>query len=67
MKNSIQLSDFDFQRKAQGTYCVTYTSPVSGKSWSTTVNDMTLIDATKNADTPKKYALEDLKYICKNT
>ena len=66
MKNSIKLSDFSFQFSGYGHYKVTYTSPVTGKSWTKTTNNMPLIDATKNADEPKKVDLNKLKNVCKN-
>jgi hypothetical protein len=66
MKNSIKLSDFSFQPSGYGHYKVTYTSPVTGKSWTATTNNMPLIDATKNADVVKKIDLERLKRVCKN-
>lgn len=66
MKNSIKLSDFSFQFSGYGHYKVTYTSPVTGKSWTATTNNMPLIDATKNADDVKKVSLEELKRVCKN-
>jgi hypothetical protein len=66
MKNSIKLSDFFFQFSGYGHYKATYTSPVTGKSWTATTSDMPLIDATKNADDVKKVDLEKLKRVCKN-
>mgnify|MGYP001223032381 CR=1 FL=1 len=66
MKNSIKLSDFDFQFSGYGHYKVTYTSPVTGKRWTKTINDMTIIDATKNEPSPKVKDLEKLKRICKS-
>lgn len=66
MRTRIQLSDFNFQLSGYGHYRVTYTSPVTGKQWSTVISDMTLVDATKNADEPKRKDLEALKWICKN-
>jgi hypothetical protein len=66
MKNSIKTSDFRFQPAGYGHYKVTYTSPVTGKEFTATISDMTLIDATKNAECPKKRDLQDLKRICKN-
>lgn len=62
----IQLSDFNFLSSGYGHYKVTYTSPATGKQWSTTVSDMTIIDATKNADEPKRKDLEALRWLCKN-
>lgn len=65
MTNSIKLSDFNFQFSGYGHYKVIYTSQATGKSWKVTTNDMPLIDATKNAETPKKVDLNRLKSICK--
>jgi hypothetical protein len=59
-------SCFDFQFSGYGRYKVTYTSPVTGKKWSTVINDMPLIDVTKNCDQPLKKDLNTLKNICKN-
>jgi hypothetical protein len=66
MKNSIKLSDFSFQFLGYGHYKVTYTSHVTGKSWTATTYNMPLIDAAKNADEPKKVDLIRLKKLCKN-
>lgn len=66
MKTRISIYNFNFQFSGYGHYRVTYTSPVTRRQWSTVVNDMTLIDATKNADKPKRKDLEALKRICKN-
>ena len=65
MKNSIKLSDFNFHFSGYGHYRVTYTSPLTGKKWTKTTTNMTLIDATKNADQPKKAYLNELKRMCK--
>lgn len=48
-----------------GQYRVTYTSPNTGKIWAATINDMTLIDKTKNAECPKRTDLERLKKAIK--
>lgn len=66
MKTTITLSDFGFTPSGYGHYRVTYTSPVTGKSWIATTNNMPLIDLTKNADEPKRKDLEALKYLVKN-
>ena len=60
-----QLSDFTFVPAGYGHYKVTYTSPVTGKEWTRTTNNMPLIDATKNADEPKREDLEELKRLLK--
>lgn len=67
MRTRIQLSDFNFQLSGYGHYRVTYTSPATGKQWSMVINDMTLIDTTKNADDPKTKDLNALKWMCKNS
>ena len=61
----IKISDFSFQFSGYGHYKVTYTSPATGKMWTRTTNNMPLIDATKNAENPKKVDLINLKNICK--
>jgi hypothetical protein len=66
MKTSISISDFSFEFQGRGAYNVTYTSPVTGKMFTNRTTDMPLIDATKNADDPKKCDLEQLKRICKS-
>ena len=62
----IQLSDFDFMPSGHGHYKVTFTSPLTGKKWSTITANMPLIDLTKNAESPKQKDLKELKSICKN-
>ena len=66
MKTKISINDFSFSFSGYGHYKVTYTSPLTGKKWSTVTNNMPLIDATKNADEPKRKDLEELKYLVKN-
>lgn len=65
MKTSINISDFSFEFLGRGAYNVIYTSPVTGKKWTNRTTNMPLIDVTKNADTPKKRDLEQLKRVCK--
>jgi hypothetical protein len=66
MKNTIKLSDFNFQFTGYGHYKVTYTSPKTGKQWTTITSNMQLIDATKGAEQPKIKDLLTLKSICKS-
>lgn len=65
MKRKISLMDFDFHFAGYGHYRVTYISPVTGKQWTRTTDNMPLIDATKNEDEPKRKDLETLKRFCK--
>jgi hypothetical protein len=65
MKKKISISDFGFMPSGYGHYRVTYTSPITGKKWTTVTNDMPLIDATKNAEDPKRCDLERLKSVVK--
>jgi hypothetical protein len=65
MKRSIDITDFRFSPAGYGHYKVTFQSRVTGKTWTAITNDMTLIDATKNADEPKKTDLNILKRLCK--
>jgi len=64
-KNSITKSDFQFQFSGYGHYKVTYQSPTTLKMWSKTIDDMGIIDLTKNEDSPKKVNLIRLKNIVK--
>ena len=63
---TISKSDFQFIRSGNGHYQVTYQSPATNKKWWKIIDNMPLIDATKNEDTPKRKDLEMLKFICKN-
>lgn len=65
MKNNISISDFNFLPSGYGHYKVTYTSPNTGKQWTTVTSNMPLIDETKNAEEPKKVNLNRLKSLCK--
>lgn len=62
----LTLRDFTFDYVCPGHYYVTYTSPLTGKRWANIVADMALIDATKNADNPKKKDLTTLKRYVKS-
>lgn len=64
MKESI--SNFEFRPCGYGHYEVTYLSPKTSKEWKRTISDMTIIDATKNADEPKQKDLKQLKRIVKS-
>ena len=65
MKQKISICDFRFEFCGYGHYRVTYTSQLTGKQWRTIIDDMPLIDATKNAEEPKRCDLEHLKRLCK--
>lgn len=58
-------SDFTFLPSGFGRYDVTYQSPVTGKKWRAMVNDMEIIDNTKNEEFPKQKDLDNLKRYCK--
>jgi hypothetical protein len=63
----MKLSNFDFKFSSHGHYKVTYTSPKGKKVVSRVVSDMTLIDATRNADnTPTLAALAQLRRALTN-
>lgn len=62
---TISKNDFRFTPAGFGIYNVTYTSPATGKSWTTSISYMPIIDATKNSDMPKKSNLNELKKLCK--
>ena len=62
----LTLQDFTFDYASPGHYYVTYTSPLTGKKWKRLVTDMTLIDATKNTNKPKRKDLITLKRYVKS-
>ena len=66
MKTQISISDFRFTTSGYGHYKVTYISPITRKEWTTVTNNMPLVDATKNSDSPKIKDLNELKSVCKN-
>ena len=59
---TISISDFKFIFCGYGHYKVSYTSPKTKKTWTKTINDMTLIDNTKNCEEP---LIRDLEYLKK--
>lgn len=61
----ISISNFTFEFAGYGHYKVTFYSTLTNKSWSTVTHNMPLIDATKNAESPKIKDLNDLKRLCK--
>lgn len=65
MQKTIDLSDFRFDAFGYGHYKIAYTSPRTGKKWYNVTSDMSLVDAIKNADTPKQKDLKKLKELCK--
>lgn len=61
----MKKSDFKFTFTSYGRYDVTYTNPKTGKKYSCNTTDMTIIDATKNEESPKLSDLTHLKKLCK--
>ena len=61
----ISISDFTFVFSGYGHYKVTYRSPITFKEWTRTIDNMPLIDATKNAEEPRRKDLEELKRLVK--
>jgi hypothetical protein len=64
-KKTLNRSHFRFINSGHGLYYVTYTF-TNGKQISCAVNDMELIDATKNAESPKLKDLLILKHLIKS-
>ena len=62
----ISKYDFRFELAGFGHYKVTYTSLATGKEWIAVINDMPLIDSTKNSEEPRKKDLKTLKRLCKS-
>lgn len=65
MKRVIKKTDFNFMPAGFGHYRVTYTSPVTFKKWSATLNDMPLIDSVKYEEEPLRKNMEALKRMVK--
>lgn len=63
--NAISLIDFSFIRESAGHYYVQFTSRNTLNSWHALVTDMTLIDATRNAEHPRRDDLVRLRNYCK--
>lgn len=66
MRKKINITDFGFSFEGYGHYRVTYESPITFRRWSALVNNMPLIDSTKNADDPKRCDLENLRRVVKS-
>lgn len=65
MKTTISITDFQFRASGYGHYKVTYRSPITGRTWTKTIDCMWLIDETMNAELPKKKDLNTLKRAVK--
>lgn len=59
------LSCFSFKFAGAGHYWVTYTTPWRGDYWKALITDMTIIDATKNAEWAKGVDIEHLRNVVK--
>ena len=59
------LSGFSFRLVSSGAYMVEYTTPQRGDFWRNRVEDMTVIDATKNAEWAKVADIQHLRNIVK--
>lgn len=60
------LSNFGFSKVSSGCYRVTYTTPKRGDYWVAKINDMSLIDATKNAEWAKAADIAHLRDVVKS-
>ena len=62
------LKGFSFCKVSAGAYIVTYESDYDrkvGRYWKARIEDMTVIDATKNCDQPKRKDVYCLRRIVK--
>lgn len=59
MNTKLNIWDFSFTVAGYGHYYVTYTDK-KNRTYGKTINDMTLIDNTKNSDEPKQVDLKEL-------
>lgn len=62
-RKPITIHHFDFTMVGYGRYKVTYTTE-SGRNYTAIITDMTVIDATKNSDSPKVKDLKVLRNLC---
>ena len=60
------LSQFRFNFSGYGHYRVVYTTPSKRYMYIVTINDMTVIDATKNAEYAKLDDILNLRRMCVN-
>lgn len=61
-----ELKDFSKKISSYGHYKVTYTSPKTGKKWSRTINNSSLLDSVFETENPKRKDLNQLKRLVKN-
>ena len=69
MKEIYSLRGFEFHKVSSGQYRVTYESDYDfkvGRYYEAFINDMTIIDATKNCESPKACDIAMLKRIVKS-
>lgn len=62
------LAGFTFRPAGFGAYLVTYESDYDrkmGRYWQNRIEDMTVIDATRNADEPKRKDVDTLRRMVK--
>ena len=62
------LEGFTFRKVSSGAYQVTYESQYDrkvGRYWTATINEMPLIDATRNADAPLRKDVDRLRRLVK--
>jgi hypothetical protein len=60
MRTLLSITDFRFILSGYGHYVVIYTDS-KGKEYSKTIDNMSLVDATKNADYPKQSDMRELR------
>ena len=66
MARANDLSGFSFHLVGAGHYRVTYQTPQRGDYWVALITDMTVIDATKNAEWAKRRDIDHLRYLLKS-
>ena len=60
------LHNFSFEYAGSGCVRVTYSTDNRGDYWSAYIHDMTIIDATKNAEHAKVKDIERLRHLVKH-
>lgn len=62
MKNRISIHDFEFGHDGCGNYWATYTSPKTGRFWTTKIDEIRIVDVRDN---PTQQSLIRLMNYCK--
>ena len=66
MSRHLTKAEFTFTPVPFGRYKVVYTSAISGIRWENVTDNVTLVNAVRNADSPNQGDLSRLRTVCKS-